>query len=213
MTLEGLPLYRRLRALTSPIMAITTSADGRRNGMIANSAQRASLVPALPRVSVYISKTNFTHDLIYASGVFGMHLLPADAWDVVRVLGLRSGRDGEKLRILDDAGAPATPASGDLVEARLGASGCPLLTGVPLALECRVANAMDAGAATFFLGDVLTAHDGGDAPILTSESLRRDMPTSLLKEYETRLESAQEELASLAADVSRRPWPGPTTGP
>ena len=62
-------LYLMLRHLTSPVVAITTSARGRRNGMIANSAQRASLAPSLPRVSVYISKTNVSHDLIYHSGV------------------------------------------------------------------------------------------------------------------------------------------------
>ena len=85
------PLYNLLRHLTSPIVAITTSAGGRRNGMIANSAQRASLVPSLPRVSVYISKTNFSHDLVYSSGLLGLHLLRGDQYDVIArgLLGVR----------------------------------------------------------------------------------------------------------------------------
>src|SRR5690606_39819289 len=37
--------YPLLRHLTLPVVAITTAAGGRTNGMIVNSAQRASLVP------------------------------------------------------------------------------------------------------------------------------------------------------------------------
>jgi hypothetical protein len=62
LSIAGSP-YALLRHLTLPVVAITTSAGGRTNGMIANSAQRASLVPVVPRISVYISKTNFSHDL------------------------------------------------------------------------------------------------------------------------------------------------------
>jgi flavin reductase (DIM6/NTAB) family NADH-FMN oxidoreductase RutF len=43
------PVYLMLRHLTSPVVAITSAAEGRKNGMIANSAQRASLVPTSPR--------------------------------------------------------------------------------------------------------------------------------------------------------------------
>ncbi|MGH7483819.1 MAG: flavin reductase family protein [Longimicrobiales bacterium] len=215
MKLDGIALYRQLRALTSPIVAITSSASGTRNGMIANSAQRASLVPSLPRVSVYISKTNYTHELIYASGVFGMHLLPAGAWEIVRILGLRSGRDAPKLHVVSDArGAVAEPALQGVLDAWVGETGCPLLTGVPLALECRVVNAMDAGAATFFLGDVLVAHSGAEERgILTSEQLRTEMPEPLRRAYEARLAVTQRELEPLARTVSSRPWPGATTDP
>src|SRR4051812_38472049 len=99
--------------------------------MISNSAQRASLVPSSPRISVYISKTNFSHDLVYASGILGIHLLRTSQWDLIWQLGLQSGRDTDKLRGLD---------------VRVGATGCPLLVDVRAALECRVVNAMDAGA-------------------------------------------------------------------
>src|SRR5690606_25571142 len=132
--------YPLLRHLTLPVVAITTSAAGRRNGMIANSAQRASLVPTHPRISVYISKTNHSHDIAYASGAFVAHLLRRDQWDVIWQLGLQSGRDVDKLAGLDLA---------------TGKTGVPWLTDCLAAFECRVVNAMDAGAATFFLGDVV----------------------------------------------------------
>lgn len=192
------PLYLTLRALTSPVVALTTSADGRTNGMIANSAQRASLVPSVPRVSVYISKTNLTHDMVYRSGVFGMHLLRNDQWALIWRLGLQSGRDVDKLAGLDVVTGSTT--------------GCPLLADVLVALECRVANAMDAGAATFFLGDVVSATRGEEGPVMTSDYFRAHMPPDKKAIYEARLVAAQGYLEELARDV-KPCWPGPVTRP
>ena len=191
------PLYNLLRHLTSPIVAITTSAGGRRNGMIANSAQRASLVPSLPRVSVYISKTNFSHDLVYSSGLLGLHLLRGDQYDVIAQLGLSSGRDGDKL---------------GKIELRGGITGCPLLVDCRAAFECRVVNAMDAGAATFFLADIVGVEEPApDAPVMTSDIFRSDMPADLRAIYEARLIAAQQELTPLAGNVARNnTWAGPT---
>ena len=193
------PLYLTLRALTLPIVAITTSADGRRNGCIVNSAQRASLVPSSMRVSMYISKTNLTHDLVWSSGVFGLHLLRTDQFDVVRALGIRSGREGDKLSTLPT---------------RTGETGCPLLTDCLAALECRVANAMDAGAATFFLGDVVTATAVGDGDVMTADYFRQHLPPDLRAAYEANLARAQAYLQTLSGTVDpTRTWPGATVAP
>ena len=193
------PLYLTLRNLTTAIVAITTAAGGRRNGLIVNSAQRASLVPASMRVSMYISKINLTHELVWASGVFGLHLLRADQWDVVRALGIRSGREGDKL------GGLGT---------RTGKTGCPLLTDCLAALECRVANTMDAGAATFFLGDVVSAASGPEGPVMTADYFRANLPADLRAAYEANLAHAQEALAAMssAVDPGLR-WTGPTIAP
>ena len=192
------PVYSLLRYLTLPVVAVTTSAGGTRNAMIANSAQRASLVPAVPRISVYISKTNFSHDLVYASGLFGVHLLRADQWELIWRLGFQSARDADKLAGLQLA---------------TGSTGCPLLVDVRAAFECRVANAMDAGAATFFLGDVVGVTEGAPGPVMTSEYFREHLPEDKRRIYEARLMEAQRTLERLARDVSPRSWPGPTTGP
>ncbi|MEX2284793.1 MAG: flavin reductase family protein [Gemmatimonadota bacterium] len=192
------PGYVQLRLLTTPIVAVTSSAGGRRNGMISNSAQRASLVPALPRISVYISKPNYTHDLVYASGVFGIHLLRTDQWDLIWHLGLQSGRDVEKL---------------SSVAHHVGQSGCPLLDDCLIAYECRVINAMDAGAATFFLGDVLSVGIGPPAAVMTSDYYRQNIPEDRKQQYEARLMEAQRFLEPLARTVETRPWPGPTHSP
>lgn len=191
--------YPLLRHLTLPVVAITTSAGGRTNGMIANSAQRASLVPTLPRISMYISKPNHSHDLIYTSGVFGLHLLRRDQWDLIWHLGLQSGRDVDKL------------AS---VETRVGTLGGPLLTDVAAAFECRVINAMDAGAATFFLGEVVDARMSPAGEVMTSDYFRAHMPAEQKRIYEARLAHAMEYLEPLARYVEPgRTWNGPAGGP
>ncbi len=189
------PLYLVLRHLTSPVVAITTAAEGRRNGMIANSAQRASLVPSVPRVSVYISKINFSHDLIYRSGLFGMHLLRSDQWDLIWQLGLQSARE--------------VPDKFEGLQVRMGITGCPLLVDVLAALECRVVNAMDTGASTLFLGDVVSVEKGQEGAVMTSEHFRAHMPPDKRAIYETRLAAAQGKLEDMAHDINpARGWPG-----
>src|SRR3989442_2959473 len=83
-------IYQLLRNLTSPVVAITSERGGTRNGMIADSAVRASIVPAIPRVSVYIHKFNYSHDLIFESGRFVLHLLRHDQFQMIHLLGLSS---------------------------------------------------------------------------------------------------------------------------
>jgi flavin reductase (DIM6/NTAB) family NADH-FMN oxidoreductase RutF len=191
--------YPLLRHLTLPICAITTSAGGRRNGFIVNSAQRASLVPSVPRISLYVSKINVSHDLLMASGVFAVHLLRADQWDVIRALGLRSARDvADKLADLDVIA---------------GTTGCPVLEDVRASFECRVCNLMDAGAATFFLGDVVGMHEGAVAEVMTSSHFRRNMPADIRRDYEAGLAIAMGLLEPLSHDLDAPAWHGPTAPP
>src|SRR5438309_9864134 len=97
--------YQLLRNLTSPIVAITSERGGKRNGMISDSAVRASIVPAIPRVSVYIHKFNLSHDLIFDTGRFAMHLLRNDQFELIHRLGFTSGPRGT-----NPAKVPTTPA-------------------------------------------------------------------------------------------------------
>ncbi|KPK62824.1 MAG: hypothetical protein AMS21_07080, partial [Gemmatimonas sp. SG8_38_2] len=132
--------YALLRNLTSPVLALTTASQGRLNGMILNSAIRASLIPEKPRVAVFILKRNFSHDLVLESGAFALHLLHTESWDLIWELGFHSGRDHDKL---------------ERIEHRIGDGGSPLIEDVYARLDGRVINAMDTGASACFLGDVL----------------------------------------------------------
>jgi flavin reductase (DIM6/NTAB) family NADH-FMN oxidoreductase RutF len=196
--IEGTP-YPLLRHLTLPVCAITTSADGRRNGFIVNSAQRASLVPTIPRISLYISKPSVSHDMVLGSGVLGVHLLRNDQWDVIRALGLRSMRD------VPDKLAP--------FEVRTGVTRCPMLVDVRAAFECRIVNTMDAGAATFVLADVVDMVEGDDGDVMTSEYFREHMPDDVRTTYEANLAYAQGILEPLSREIRHDPWRGPSTDP
>src|SRR4029077_12260886 len=110
------------------------------NGMISDAAVRASIVPTVPRLSVYVHKFNFSHDMIYETGHFALHLLHTKQFDVVRRLGFFSGRDQDKL-----AGIPH----------HTGTLGVPILDECFAHFECSVVNVMDTGSAPLFLGDVV----------------------------------------------------------
>ena len=182
--------YQLLRNLTSPVVAITAERNGKENGMISDAAVRASIVPSVPRLSVYIHKFNYSHDMIYESGRFGLHLLHTKQFDLVRRLGFVSGRDRDKL-----AGLPY----------HRGVLGVPVLDECFAHFECSVANVMDTGSSTLFLGDVMAVGCGSAAglepkgELLTATYFRSRMPAEWRQEYEAKLEDAQE----IAAETSR----------
>src|ERR1700728_2162816 len=55
--------------------AITTTYEGRTNGLMSLSAGSAGVVPEAPRMTISITKYNFSHDLVRDSGIFAVHLL------------------------------------------------------------------------------------------------------------------------------------------
>lgn len=178
--------YQLLRNLTSPILAITSERNGKENGMISDAGVRASIVPAVPRLSVYIHKFNFSHDLILDTGRFVVHLLHTQQFDVIHRLGFASGRDRDKL-----ADVPH----------RRGELGAPVLDDCHAHFECRVANVMDTGSSTLFLGDVVAVGFGaGRAPkgdVMTAAYFRTHMPAEWRKEYEALLQAAQRSAEAL----------------
>src|SRR5437667_11236167 len=190
-------IYQLLRNLTSPVVAITSERGGTRNGMIADSAVRASIVPAIPRVSVYIHKFNYSHDLIFESGRFVLHLLRDDQFELIHRLGFASGRARDKL-----AGVPHRP----------GALGAPVLDDCYAHFECRVANVMDTGSSTCFLGDVVEVGHGAaqsaTGSVMTATYFRTNMPTAWRSEYETLLRAAQAYAAERSRDIRPIVWTG-----
>jgi flavin reductase (DIM6/NTAB) family NADH-FMN oxidoreductase RutF len=191
--LDAADAYGLIRVLASPLVAVTTRAGARRNGMISDSAMRGSLAPRRPRVALFVHKFNHTHGLILESGVFALHLLRDDQWELVRRLGFASGRDGDKLEGL---------------AWREGETGAPLLEDCYAALDCRVANRMDAGASTFFLGDVVGAVRGTGDAVLTAAAWRAGMPEAWRAEFEARLRRAQawaDEHSAIAPHLLARP--------
>lgn len=189
--------YQLLRNLTSPVVAITSERGGKENGMISDSAVRASIVPTVPRVSVYVHKFNFSHDLIFHTGRFVMHLLHTGQFDLIRRLGFHSGRERDKL-----ADVPH----------RRGTLGAPVLDECYAHFECRVANVMDTGSSTLFLGDVVEVGFGrGSATeptgeVMTAAYFRANMPAEWRQDYEQQLAAAQQFAESQSRDIRAVIW-------
>ena len=189
--------YQLLRNLTSPVVAITAERNGKENGMISDAAVRASIVPTVPRLSVYIHKFNYSHDMIFETGRFAMHLLHTKQLDVVRRLGFVSGRDRDKL-----AGLPH----------HRGVLGVPVLDECFAHFECSVANVMDTGSSTLFLGDVVAVGCGAAAgleprgELLTATYFRANMPADWRVEYEAKLKEAQQVAAEMSKKIKTVVW-------
>jgi flavin reductase (DIM6/NTAB) family NADH-FMN oxidoreductase RutF len=187
-------VYEVLRQFASPIVAITSRWQGRTNGMISDSAVRASISPSVPRISVYVHKWHLSHDLIWESGRFAMHLLHRDQLDVVYRLGFVSGRDQEKLTTIPHM---------------TGTLGLPILEDRVCAFEMRVLNTMDVGYATHFLGHIEAVYPGRDAEILTPAWLRTNMPPAWREEWQINYRKAQEAIEQHQA-IEDRHWTGPS---
>jgi len=178
------PVYELLRQFASPVVAITSAWHGRTNGMISDSAVRASISPRVPRLSVYIHKWHLSHEYIWNSGRFTLHLLHEGQMDLVHRLGFVSGRDGDKLAEIPH---------------RAGLDGVPVLADCYAAFECTVINTMDTGYATHFLGDVLEAHHGVGEAILTPSYLRANLPAAWQEDFLRNYRHAQEYIEANTA--------------
>ncbi|MFQ5380327.1 MAG: flavin reductase family protein [Dehalococcoidia bacterium] len=120
----------------APVCAVGSHGSNGPNAMISVSVFGASIVPEKPRLIAGIFKTNYTEELVRASGSLAISVLAEHQVELLSVLGLRSGRDRSKLSGLDyeltEAGDPYFPDASALV-------------------DCRVIDGLDGGDATFFL--------------------------------------------------------------
>ena len=165
--------------------------------MISDAAVRASIAPTVPRLSVYIHKFNYSHDMIFETGRFALHLLRTDQLDIVRRLGFFSGRDQDKLAEIPH---------------HTGQTGVPILDECFAHFECSVANVMDTGSSTLFLGDVVAVGRGAAAgleptgELLTATYFRANMPAEWRIEYEMKLGDAQKVAAELSRPIKPVVW-------
>lgn len=129
-------------------VAVTTVHGERANGLMSLSGGAAGIISEAPRVTVSITKYNFSHDMILNGGVFAMHVLSNDpsiidtSIEILMALGGSSGRDGDKLAAL---------------ETKTGVTGSPILLGALSYVEARVTGSLDNDENTIFVGDVVAA--------------------------------------------------------
>ena len=121
------------------VTVITTAAGDQLHGMTANAVSSLSLDPVM--VLICVDKTTFTHRVLDEGGVFTVNILGEHQEAMSRVF----AKKGE-------------PETGTLrgQAFRLGETGAPILEGCLAFVECRVANVMDGGDHSFFLGEVVS---------------------------------------------------------
>jgi len=165
-----------LSALTSPLLAITSVHDGRANGQIAVAGLSGSILPEAPRILVALWKANLTHDLILASRVLAVHLLPSApddtlraSLDILHTLGMRSGRDSDKLAMLSW---------------RPGVTGAPILLDALTYVEGRVVTTLDGGEMTVFLADIVAGDRLRNGDPLAWRQARQLVPSAWLAEFD-----------------------------
>lgn len=161
-----------LSLLWTPIVAVTASWEGKRNGQIAVSTIGASIVPDRPRLFVQLYKTNLTHELVSNSSALAINLLRDDQLDLVHRLGFVSGRDVEKLAEIPHA---------------LGPSGSPVLTDCLGWLDCRVVTRMDTGDSTGFLAELVSGRRVSEGAPLFWREARARMPEAWRQEWEEKI--------------------------
>ncbi|MFY9973300.1 MAG: flavin reductase family protein [Chromatiaceae bacterium] len=182
------PISEVFHLYDPPLWLVTARHGGRRGGLIATFAVRASIVGELPRMAVGIAKHHHTWRLIEGSGAFAVHLLRADDLGAVWRFGLASGHDTDKLSGLPDQRTP---------------DGNPLYPEALAWLDCRVEARMDTGDRTLYLTEVSGGAVLAKGPALTVGTLLRDAPADRLAELD-RLYRADQALDSAAILAWRR---------
>jgi flavin reductase (DIM6/NTAB) family NADH-FMN oxidoreductase RutF len=141
-------LRTAMRRFPTGVAVVTVYSNGQRLGLTVGSLVALSLEP--PLIGVAISRAAALHELLRDAGGFAVSLLAAGQ---------------EWLAQHFARGVPPIAMWRGVATAE-GASGAPLLVGALGWLECRVAAEHPVGTHTIFVGEVLVATPGEDAPPL-----------------------------------------------
>ena len=162
----------------TPVVAVGShGADGRLNAQIAVSVFGASIVPERARLLCVLYKTNFTHELVTASGSLAVSALEESQTEVLHQLGFVSGRDVDKLAGL---------------EVETTALGNPVLTDSLGWADCEVIESYDLGDATAFLAAVREVRELRDGVPLVWSKVRRELPQEWQDEWDRKIASDME---------------------
>ncbi|WP_368294333.1 flavin reductase [Dehalobacter sp. TBBPA1] len=149
-------IVKAVQSISYGLFIITAAANGKDNGQAANTCFQITSDPV--QIAIGINKKNYTHELIMQSGKFGISVLDQNGHDLVRRFGYRSGREFDKF---------------DGIKAHRGSSGILLLDEVLTTMEAEVADSMDTGTHTLFLGRVTAAEVRGSGEPMTYAYFRK----------------------------------------
>lgn len=122
------------------LYVISSEANGRKNGYVANTAFQVTAEP--PQIAISCNKDNFTTHLIEQSRAFSISILEEQASsELIGLFGYKSGKDLEKF---------------DQVRYVKGQTGVPILTQDCIAwFECRLTQQFDVGTHILFIGEII----------------------------------------------------------
>jgi len=148
---------RVLWSLPTGLYLLGSRAGERRNLMTLSLAVQLSTDPKL--VGVAVESGAVTHSLVSDGGAFALSVLAREDRAIVRRFVKPAEWDGAAL-------------NGEAVHER--ATGCPVLDRAVAYLDCRLERAVDLGAHTLFVGEVLDAGflRAEDTPVLRMEDTR-----------------------------------------
>ncbi len=131
---------KALFKLSYGLFVLTAQKDGKDNGCIINTAGQVTNTPN--RISIAVDKTNFTHDLVMASGKFNLSILSEQAdFSTFQHFGFQSGRDVDKFA--------------DYKDVQRSANGLYYITnGTNSYISGEVEQSIDLGTHTLFLASV-----------------------------------------------------------
>lgn len=175
----------------APVVAITSSWQGKANVQIAVTVVTASIVQSAPRLLVGIWKGNYTHEFIMNSKAFAVHLLRRDQIQLVRNFGFYTGREREKLKNI-------------LYEP--GATGSPILRDAFGYADCRVINAMDGGDMTAFLVNVVDGGIKSRGEWMTLDYFYSAAPQEWMTEYGEKLSHSVALSLDRIHKIDYTPW-------
>jgi flavin reductase (DIM6/NTAB) family NADH-FMN oxidoreductase RutF len=138
MTVDPLEFRSIMGHFATGVTVVTAAAGDELQGMTANAVCSLSLDPVL--LLVCVDKTTHTHGVIERAGAFAVHILADDQEDVSRIF-------ARKL----------PPQTGSLrgQRYRRGESGSPLLEDCLAYIDCRVADMLQGGDHSIFIGEVV----------------------------------------------------------
>ncbi|MEP7214652.1 MAG: flavin reductase [Anaerolineaceae bacterium] len=184
--MPGPPRDTLLSNFWAPLCAIGSHGPLGPNAQICVSVFGASIVPDRPRLLLVLSKTNYTTALIADCKTLCVTLLTASNLDLIEPLGLRSGRDGNKLGGL----AYGVTAEGD-----------PYFPGGAGFIRCAVLDETDNGDSVSFLVAVRERQPLNDDQPITWASAQNLLSAEMLAAWAAK--SANEQTIARA----RMLWP------
>ena len=170
---------KAMYALSYGLFVLTARQGEKDNGCITNTAMQVTTDPN--RIVITVNKSNYTHDMVLATGRFTLSVLSEKAdFSTFQRFGFQSGRDVDKF-----AGFEAHTVRGENGILRV-------TEGVCAWLSCKVVSTIDLGTHTLFLADV----EDGD--------VLNDHPAATYTYYQANIKPNPQ--AAAAAPAAKKRW-------